>query len=212
METNQLIEAIAVDARKPLIGTDRVLQIVSVLAVVLAATIFYLALGPRADIVEASQTPRFLFKFLFTLAILGTGYAAFFSIARPEATLRSEIPLLFLAPILLSVALGLEVIGLTPEEMKARWLGTNLTTCLTFIPLIGLGPLAVFLLALRHSAPTRPTFAGVVAGLAAGGLAATLYAAHCVDDSPLFVSTWYTIGIVGLAIVGGLAGRFGLRW
>ena len=31
----------------------------------------------------------------------------------------------------------------------------------------------------------------------AGGIAATLYAAHCTDDSPLFVATWYTIAIAG---------------
>ena len=44
-----------------------------------------------------------------------------------------------------------------------------------------------------------PSLAGAVAGLAAGGVAATLYAAHCTDDSPLFVATWYTLAIAALA-------------
>ncbi len=78
--------------------------------------------------------------------------------------------------------------------------------------LIGIGPLAVFLLALRHGAPTRPGLAGTVAGLLAGGLAATFYAAHCTDDSPLFVATWYSIAVAGLAALGGIIGRRVARW
>ena len=84
--------------------------------------------------------------------------------------------------------------------------------CLTFIPLIGLGPLGLFIAALRYGAPTRPGLAGAVAGLAAGGLAATFYAAHCTDDSPLFVATWYTIAIAALALVGAVAARRFARW
>ena len=40
-----------------------------------------------------------------------------------------------------------------------------------------------------YGVPTRPALAGAVAGLLAGGLAASFYAAHCTDDSPLFVTT-----------------------
>jgi hypothetical protein len=65
---------------------------------------------------------------------------------------------------------------------------------------------------MRHGAPTRPALAGAVAGLLAGGLGAALYAAHCTDDSPLFVATWYTIAIAGVTIVGSLLGRYFLRW
>lgn len=68
------------------------------------------------------------------------------------------------------------------------------------------------LLALRHGAPTSPALAGAVAGLAAGGLAATFYAAHCTDDSPLFVATWYPLAIAMLAAAGAVAGRLAVRW
>jgi hypothetical protein len=64
---------------------------------------------------------------------------------------------------------------------------------LTLIPLLSVGPLACLLTALRASAPSSPGLAGAVAGLAASGIAATFYAAHCTDDSALFVMTWYSL-------------------
>jgi hypothetical protein len=78
--------------------------------------------------------------------------------------------------------------------------------------LIAAPVLIAALAALRRGAPTRPTLAGAVAGLAAGGLGATLYAAHCTDDSPLFVMAWYVPAIAIVTIAGALAGARLLRW
>jgi hypothetical protein len=44
------------------------------------------------------------------------------------------------------------------------------------------------------------------------GLAATLYASHCTDDSPLFVATWYTISTALVTAIGALAGSKLLRF
>jgi hypothetical protein len=101
---------------------------------------------------------------------------------------------------------------LPPDLWLSKTAGTNSLVCLTYIPLIGIGPLAIFLFALRQGAPTRPPVAGAVAGLLAGGIAATLYAAHCTDDSPLFIGTWYTIAIAGLALLGAVGGNRLARW
>ena len=65
-------------------------------------------------------------------------------------------------------------------------------------------PLCLF--ALRRGAPSRPTVAGAFAGLLSAGLAATLYAAHCTDDSPMFVATWYSLAAVIVAAIGAFAG------
>ena len=72
--------------------------------------------------------------------------------------------------------------------------------------------LAAALLGLRHGAPTRPALAGAIAGLLSAGLAATLYASHCTDNSPLFVATWYTIAAALVSAVGALAGPRVLRF
>jgi hypothetical protein len=71
--------------------------------------------------------------------------------------------------------------------------------------------LVAALVGLRQGASTRPALSGAAAGLLCGGLAATVYAAHCTDDSPLFVATWYSIGIAGLTVVGAAAGSRLLR-
>jgi hypothetical protein len=111
-----------------------------------------------------------------------------------------------------AVAVGLELLSVPAADWGRRLVGSNMLICLTFIPLIGIGPLAVCLAVLRYGAPTRPVLAGAVAGVLAGGLAATFYAAHCFDDSPLFVATWYTIAIAILAALGALGGRLFVRW
>jgi hypothetical protein len=131
---------------------------------------------------------------------------------RPGAPLGQLLPVLAMAPLLALAAVATEFVSVPPADWGARWIGTNAALCLTFIPLIGIGPLAVLLLAMRRGAPTRPRLAGALAGLAAGGIAATFYAAHCTDDSPFFVATWYTLAVALLAAAGAIAGSRVLRW
>jgi hypothetical protein len=75
-----------------------------------------------------------------------------------------------------------------------------------------LPPVAALFLALRAGAPTRPAAAGAIAGLLGGGLAATLYAINCTDDSPLFVAVWYSLAIAAVSLIAAMAGRSMLRW
>ena len=46
----------------------------------------------------------------------------------------------------------------------------------------------------------------------AGGFSATLYALHCVDDSPLFVAAWYGLGTGLVAAAGAALGPKVLKW
>jgi hypothetical protein len=211
MQTNDLIEALAKDARSERPSTLPVLAGTAAVAVVIAGAVFFAVLGPRPDFALAMGTSRFVLKFVVTGALAATAFACTASLARPGASLRATF-LLLLAPLILIVAVLAEFQAVPPVDWEARWIGTNSLVCMVSIPLIGIGPLAVFLAALRYGAPTRPRLAGAVAGLLAGGIGALFYAAHCPDDSPFFVATWYTIAIAGLAVVGALAGRRLLRW
>ena len=212
METNELIKALASDARLRAASSSSVWWGAVGLAVALAAAIFFTTLGPRPDIATAAETPRFLFKFVVTIMLAVSAFGLVRVLSRPEETSRRAMLYLAAAPALIIMAVIVELFLVPQDAWSAKLVGTNSVMCLTYIPLIGIGPLAMFLFALRHSAPAKPTLAGAVAGLLAGGIAATFYAAQCTDDSPLFVATWYTIAITGLAVVGAAGAHRFARW
>jgi hypothetical protein len=212
MDTQDLIKALGTDAKSPSRSMRQAWVLASAAAVLLAAIVFFATLGPRPDIAEAAGSLRFLFKFVVTLALALTALAAAARLVRPEIYSAKAVGWLLLAPALLAAAIGAELMSLPRDGWNSAWIGKNAMLCLTFIPMIGLGPLVVFIAALRHGAPTHPVVSGAIAGLLSGGLAATFYAAHCTDDSPLFVATWYTLAVTILALLGGLAGRLFVRW
>jgi hypothetical protein len=212
METNELIKALASDARLRAAATSSVWWGVVGLAIALAAVIFFTTLGPRSDFATAAETPRFLFKFMVTITLAGSAFGLVRLLSRPEETSRRAMLYLATAPALIFVAVIIELVLVPQDAWTAKLVGTNSMVCLTYIPLMGIGPLAIFLFALRHSAPAKPALAGAVAGVLAGGIAATFYAAQCTDDSPLFVATWYTIAITGLSLVGAVGAHRFARW
>ncbi|RWM23650.1 NrsF family protein [Mesorhizobium sp.] len=212
MRTEDLIKALDADARSKAMPQDSAWWLAVAAAAVIAATVFWLTIGPRPDIMAAMHTMRFLAKFVFTIALGVSAFALIRALSTPGASTARAAAWMAVAPLLVVVAVALELFAVPSPEWGRRLVGTNWYICLTFIPLIGIGPLAVFLAALRHGAPTRPMLAGTVAGLLAGGLSATFYAAHCFDDSPLFVATWYTLAIVILTALGAIGGRLFVRW
>jgi hypothetical protein len=212
MRTDDLIAALAADGGRTATPIARTLALLALAAALVAALVFALTIGPRPDIADAATTLRFLFKFVVTLTLAGSAYWVLLRASQPGRMRVRDYFVLAAAPALLCAGVLAEFIALPPAAWAAAQAGTNSLVCLTYIPLIGLGPLALFLAGLRQGAPTHPGLAGVVAGVLAGALAATLYAAHCTDDSPLFVITWYSIAIAGLAVAGGLLGRLVARW
>lgn len=181
-------------------------------AILVAAVAFFAMLSPRPDFAAAAQTPRFLFKFVVTTSLAASAFFPARAFSYPDDAWRKTIPYLAVAPLLIAVAVIVELFLLPSDIWSARMMGKTSLACLTYVSLIGIGPLAIFLAVLRHGAPTRPTFAGAVSGVFAGAIAATIFTAHCTDDSPLFLATWYTIAIVGLAAVGAVSANKVVRW
>jgi hypothetical protein len=211
VETNDLIKLLAQDAPvRSRIG--RTLALAAVAGILISGTMFFAGIGFRDDIAAAMQTGRFLFKFVFTIALAITAFAVVQRIGRPGVPLKVWTWALLLAPLLLVAAASAEMMIMPEASWRPRMMGHNARFCLTFIPLLSIGPLACFLFALRQGAPERPGIAGAVAGLAASGIAATFYASNCTDDSPLFVAFWYPIAIALVALVGYIAGSKLLRW
>jgi hypothetical protein len=212
MDTERFIRALASDARLASPRLPAIFAAALTASCVIAALVFFSFLGPRPDMALAASTPRFLFKFVLTLGLAIAAIITAFAASCPGAPLKRLLPFLAIAPLLALAAVAADLVAVPPAGWASRWIGTNAEVCLTFIPLIGIGPLAVLLLAMRQGAPTRPGMAGALAGLVAGGIAATFYAAHCTDDSPLFVATWYTLAVAVLTMIGALAGSRVLRW
>ena len=151
-------------------------------------------------------------KMLESLLLAATALTLVLRLAQPGAGTGLQKVVLAAAPALLAVAVIAELLAIPADQWQAKLVGSNSLVCLTAVPLLSLPPLAALLLALRHGASTSPGAAGAAAGLVAGGLAAALYATHCIDDSPLFVVTWYTIAIGAMTVLGAFLGRLLLRW
>ncbi|RUU11123.1 DUF1109 family protein [Mesorhizobium sp. USDA-HM6] len=212
MRTEDLIKALDADASSKAMPLGLAWWAAFGVAVVVAAGVFFMTIGPRPDIMPAMHTMRFMSKFVFTLTLAASAFALIRALSTPGAATKRAMALMLAAPVLVAVAVILELFVVPEADWGRRLVGSNMMICMSFIPLIGIGPLAIFLGMLRYGAPTRPVLAGAVAGLLAGGLSATFYAAHCFDDSPLFVATWYTIAIAILTALGALGGRLFVRW
>lgn len=210
MKTDDLIRVLASDAGALAPSPERAFGKAMLAAVPLAGIVFFAILGPRPDIDTALESLRFLLKFAVTLTLLATMILASLRLARPTG--RLPLWALVPAPAVVILASVVEWLVLPPGTRLAAMIGHNAVICMVAIPVIGLLPLAAFITALRSAAPARPTLSGAIAGLMAGGLAATFYAAHCTDDSPLFVALWYSLAVALLGAVGALAGRHFARW
>jgi hypothetical protein len=212
MRTEDLINALVVDLTVSKIRFRQILVGATALGSIIAIVAFLFWIGVRPDIGQALRTPRFLFKFVVTLSLATTTAGLLWRLARPGVPAGPWAWAWLAAPALLVVAVIVELIVMPTATWLPRLVGTNARFCLMLIPFLSIGPLACIMLALRQGAPTRPGLTGAVAGLAAGGIAATLYASHCTDDSPLFVATWYSLAIGIVTLVGYIIGSRFLRW
>ncbi len=212
METDQLIRTLAADSAQRARPVGLVLALALLAAAPVSLAIFFVRLGVRPDVMTAMHNPFFDLKFAVTLALAISAIALSLHLSRPEASLHGWAWLLLIPAGLLVAGIGGEMMMPQRLPMMTRLVGNNSRMCLTAIPVMALPLLAAALIGLRHGAPTRPAIAGAIAGLLSAGLAATLYASHCTDDSPLFVATWYTIATVLVAAIGALAGSRMLRF
>lgn len=212
MQTDDLIKALAADSATRQTPPRRAVVVALPAAILLAGILFAIFLGPRADIAAAFGTWRFLLKLAVTTLLLVSTIPVLLRLARPEVKPWPALAPLALAPLLLIAGIGAELMTTPAESWTTRAMGSNATVCLTIVPLLALTPLVVVFLALRNAAPASPALAGAAAGILAGAISATYYATLCTDDSPLFIATWYTIAIAGLAIAAAVAGRHVLKW
>lgn len=209
MRTDELIAALAADKVK---ARGPAWQLAAALAVGLfvSCLILLATLGIRADIAAAMRTWRFDLKMLLLLLGLALAALACRRTAAPDAVRPGHV--LWIIPVALLAAVAVELLAVPPSAWVRQLVGTNALVCLVSIPILGLAPLGLVLIAMRTAAPASSAAAGALAGLSAATAAAALYGLHCFDDSPLFVATWYTLASLPLIGLGALAGTRLLRW
>jgi hypothetical protein len=171
-----------------------------------------LELPIRADYLSAITSPAVAAKQLLPLLLFFAAAPLTVLLMRPEASVGRW---LYGAAVSLAVLPLLALVTLFNLPMD-HWLttikGQSLVQCVVTIPSLATGLLLAQFIAMRQGAVTQPILAGVLAGVTAGALSAMIYAMICADDSPGFYGFWYTGGILISAAIGGLSGRYALRW
>jgi hypothetical protein len=109
--------------------------------VLAAGGVFLLSLGPRDDIGLAAQSIRFLFKFVMTATLAVGAAGETLRMGRPGVTAGRRWWAPAAAPVLLLAAVALEPMAVPSSAWMERLVGQNARTCLTFIPLLAIGPL-----------------------------------------------------------------------
>lgn len=213
MNTQDLIRAVVADNASVRPPIRRTMLWALAGGIAAGSLVYALTLGVRSDFGwSIVNSHRFQFKFVYTLAIAIPALLLAWQLLRPDGRARGVLALFVVPVVLLAVAAAIELAFVPADHWAIYAVGQNAFWCVTMIPLIAAGPLAAFLYALRQGATSQPAMAGAAAGLLASGIAATLYASHCVDDSPLFIALWYTPGIALVTGAGALLGKRLLRW
>lgn len=198
--TDDLIASLAADA--PPVVPIRPVRVLGLLLLA-AAALFALCImvgDTRPDMADAAARPMFWWKMgAFGLpALVASGGVAL--ALRPEAELGPlwrAIGALAVLGLVAGVALSP---GVAADVVDRVW-RREAWNCLRSVLGMGLPMAALCALLLSRGAPTRPVEAARMAGLAAGGWAAAVFALACPVDDPLYTLTWFTVsvGLVALA-------------
>lgn len=212
MKTEELIGTLVADHHRKPLSTGRTLGFAGPLALLASVCLFAWLLGTRPDIGAALTSWRYLLKLLMAAAIAATATAFLLHLARPQHRADSAFRWLPLLALPLLAGFVMEMATLPGDRWLTAAIGNQPYFCLIFVPLLSLAPLAATLWALRQGAPQSPGAGGAVAGLAAGGMGAVIFALHCDNDSPFYVAIWY-LGAIGIVtLLGSFLGRRVLRW
>lgn len=155
--------------------------------------------GLRPD--AAAAWPFVLAKLMACLAVASVWLWLLVRLAVPGA---ERVPQRALA---LGIAASIALLALSSPPSLSGVLG-----CISQVALLAIPAFAAVLVALRLAAPTRLVETGVVAGMLAGVIGTVGYSLGCMMDDMYVVALRYGLAISSCGTVGGLVGRYALRW
>jgi hypothetical protein len=212
MKTDDLIRALAADHEPAGPAPGFALACAGAIGFVLSALLFLWLVPLRPNLAGAMQSWPFMLKPIEMGLLVVVSAIVVLRLARPGAPLGRLLAVVAAVPAIMVAAVAIELMQVPRAEWLVKLAGVHWYMCVFNMVLLSLPILAALLFGLRFGAPTRPTLAGAGAGLLAGALAASLYIAHCPDDSPLFVAAWFSLAIAIATGIGALAGSRLLRW
>ncbi|MGR3323187.1 MAG: NrsF family protein [Pseudooceanicola sp.] len=213
MKTDDLITMLAQDAAPPPAASiERRAGLGLVLGLGVAIALFFATLGPRPLLAEVMRDPVILAKTLLPLALAALALPLGLRAVRPARPLGRTGRVIWAVPAVAAALFVWAYLATPPEWRMTLFIGHSIPVCLPAITILSLPILAGLLAGLRRGAPLSPGRAGALAGLAAAGLATTVYSTFCTEDSPLFYAVWYSLAIGIATGIGALAGRRFLRW
>ena len=211
--TESLIDALTADVApvRPRAVEGRLLAGLSFGAVVTALAVLSW-LGLRPDLAHAVYGSTIWMKWGYTLSIAALATFGTVRLARPEARSIGWFWLVAVPVALLAMIAVAQLASTPPAEWRGLWMGDSWRQCSMRVAALAVPVLGALFWAFRRLAPTRLRLTGAMAGLAAGGIAATLYGFACPETSALFVLTWYSLGMLIAMAFGALIGPRVLRW
>lgn len=211
MKTEKFIAVLAADQAVETKAASGVSAIWLLAATIVAAAAFYSIFGLRAGFANAPIIAATAMKLCFTAPLAFAALLLAQRLAQPGAPRMGRIALLAVPTLILTGLLAVDFAQNGMIDWRARLFGQTALVCPPLIILVSLLPFAAAVRALRAGAPEEPFFAGAVAGVAAAGIGASVYALHCPEDSPLFMAVWYSLAAFAMAVIGAASGRW-LRW
>lgn len=167
--------------------------------------------GIRADVMAGQPHQMFLIR-AGILLILGCATAhAVTSMASPSVGKSNNGWQIALAAAVL-FPLSALIVATTGDIGPAMSAMQSGMTCMMFSAIGGLATAVPMVLALRRGAPTSPTRAGWLTGIAAGGLGAFAYNLHCPFNDVVYIGFWYTLAVGGCAVIGRLVVPRFIKW
>jgi hypothetical protein len=213
VQTPELIELLAADTRSVLPGAaPRQLALAALAGAGVALALVLVWLQLRPDLAKAMSGSFFWIKAAYTAALAIAGFWATERLGRPGVSARSAALTALAVLALFEIVAILQFAPMTGADRLSAVQGVSWTVCTRNIVLLAAPMTLICLLVLRRLAPTRPMAAGFAAGAFSGAVAATVYGLHCPEATFVFVGLWYTLGVLVSGLIGGLLGRFTLRW
>lgn len=210
MRTEDLVAALAADTLPRKTVAQQLVRAMPV-AVVISVVAFSAFWGARPDIWAALGSAAVL-KTVLPLGLVVVATAVALSLAHPGARHGMRGAALGLFVLLVFGAFAAAVLNAGVAGLVAALSTPSLITCLTSIPVLALPVLLAVFWALSSGAALQPGLTGAVAGLVAGGLAASVYSIYCDKDMILFVVPAYSAAIASIAIMGAILGPRLLKW